>query len=250
MSSESFRQKIADLTRKSRQAVKLYSNVAKKPAKCSEEWIKEGLGDIQIDEWKKVNSDLHRELCRILEYGSQSSIVASVFELRDLFYTTWRKREADAALLQRELLASVEQGQFARVVSLGYKLAAMKAQMQALNAGYDELQSILKGYSNTNHTAVSGTVLSGARLDSNSLSKADYQILTNNKSTEQYKTQISLGINARGDSPESTDSHGHHGTMEQNNEANTPSSNSDTRSGSNRGEGVLAKIIPMKRRIA
>lgn len=150
MSSDSFRHKVADLTRKSRKAVKLYSNVAKKPSKCSEEWVKDTLGDIQIDEWRKTNAELHRELCRILEIGSQRTLVASVFELRDSFYNNWRKRETDSRTLQRDLITCIESNQYSKVVSLGYKLSGLNAQIQALQAAYQELQSILKGFSSGN----------------------------------------------------------------------------------------------------
>lgn len=150
MSSDSFRHKVADLTRKSRKAVKLYSNVAKKPSKCSEEWVKDALGDIQIDEWRKINAELHRELCRIMEFGSQRTLVSSVFELRDSFYNNWRKRETDSRTLQRDLITCVESSQYSKVVSLGYKLSALNAQIQALQAAYQELQAILKGYSSGN----------------------------------------------------------------------------------------------------
>lgn len=216
MTSDSFRHKVADLTRKSRKAVKLYSNVAKKPSKCSEEWVKDALGDIQIDEWKKINADLHRELCRILEFGSQRTLVASVFELRDVFYNNFRKRETDSRTLQRDLISCVESSQYSKVVALGYKLSALNAEIQALQAAYQELQNILKGYS------------SGSNDSSISYGASNYQ----SANRQQY------GINSSG----SNSGASHSGRS--NSEGSVEDKKNESTSGFNR----IAKVIPIKKR--
>lgn len=101
------------------------------------------LADMQVAEWREVNSDLLKSLTIILDAPGNKSLAASVIAVRDRFYHEWRMAEGDLHKKHKELLRHSESGDFIRVVSLGTALATLKARVQALQAAHHEIQEVV-----------------------------------------------------------------------------------------------------------
>ena len=134
MNDETFRSRLLKLVQKSRKALRLYSSMGKRNGE---------LADVQVNEWREVNSELLRNLSTILDSPSNKGLAASVIAIRDRFYHEWRMAEGDMHKKHKELLRHAESGDFLRVVNLGTELASLKARVQALQAAHHEVQEVV-----------------------------------------------------------------------------------------------------------
>ena len=134
MNDETFRSRLLKLVQKSRKALRLYSSMGKRSG---------DLADVQVKEWREVNSDLLKSLSIILDSPSNKGLASSVIAIRDRFYHEWRMAEGEMHKKHKELLRYAESGDFLRVVNLGTDLASLKARVQALQAAHHEIQEVV-----------------------------------------------------------------------------------------------------------
>ena len=138
MESMPFRSRLVQLMQRSRKALRLYSNVERLPNDPSSE-----LADVQVNEWRRVNSELLKELGNALEHANQKRIISETFSIRDQFYGEWKMAEADLHRKQRQLLECSENGDFIKASLLAKELVMLKARVQACQAAHHEVQEVL-----------------------------------------------------------------------------------------------------------
>ena len=138
MENQTFRSRLAKLLQRSRKALRLYSSIGN-----NNEGVQAELSDLQIHEWRKVNSDLLKQLSIMLEESNSKILQAAVFALRDQFYRTWRRAEREMKIKQKDLTFCVEKGDFIKSALLGRDLVMLKARFQASQAAHHELQTVI-----------------------------------------------------------------------------------------------------------
>ncbi|NMC64308.1 MAG: hypothetical protein GYA55_14180 [SAR324 cluster bacterium] len=138
MDSMTFRSRLVQLMQRSRKALRLYSNVERFPNEVTSE-----LSEVQVAEWRRVNSELLRELNLALEHPSQKRVVGEVFGIRDQFYGEWKLAEADMHRKQRQLVECSENADFIKASLLSKELVTLKARAQACQAAHHEINQLL-----------------------------------------------------------------------------------------------------------
>ena len=130
------RMSIASLLQRSRQALAMYTDLSKRNEERQSR-------DIQIEQWQLVNQEFVEALALIAPY-SQNKLVTAAYLLRDRFNQTWRDKESRLALMRRDLMCLIEQADFMKVNVLSFEAAQLKANMQAYQAAFNELNAALK----------------------------------------------------------------------------------------------------------
>ncbi len=138
MENHTFRSRLSELMQKSRKALRLYTSVGRLPNAAHSE-----LNDMQVQQWKEVNSDLLRQISSAMESPNARALAADIFTLRDRFYTTWRSAEAEVHVKRKELVTCAENSDFIKAAVLGRELVLLKAKEQAAQAAHHELQEVL-----------------------------------------------------------------------------------------------------------
>jgi len=138
MNGDTFRSRVVRLAQKSRKALRLYSSMGQKTSGRTSVY-----SDWQVQQWQEVNSELVRELTKILERPHTRKIVQDIFSLCDTFYGQWHVAEAELESLHRDLVAAAEHGDFVRSAKLSSELISLKARVQASQAVYHEIQDLI-----------------------------------------------------------------------------------------------------------
>ena len=138
MENMTFRSRLVQLMQKSRKALRLYSTVERFPNDNAAE-----LAEVQVAEWRRVNTELLRELNLALEHPNQRRMVAEVFGVRDQFYGEWKLSEADLVRKQRQLIDCSEAGDFIKASMLAKELVMLKARVQACQAAHHEVSDLI-----------------------------------------------------------------------------------------------------------
>jgi hypothetical protein len=148
MDSVQLRSRLLKLLQKSRKAVRLYSSVdttlvgkylVSGDGQISETKVRE----LQSDEWKRVTTELMRDLSSALENPNPKRLVHDLYALRDRSYSDWRLAEAELHRHQKDLVTAAETSDFIKASVLSIKLIRMKAHFQASQAVYQEMQEVL-----------------------------------------------------------------------------------------------------------
>jgi hypothetical protein len=100
--------------------------------------------ELQVVQWREVNSDLLRELSSALDNPNTRALTGAVLGLRDRFYADWRRVESELRVKQHELVSVSEQGDFIKAAHLSRDLIVLKAREQAAQAAHHELQDVVK----------------------------------------------------------------------------------------------------------
>ncbi|MDC0357356.1 hypothetical protein OAO01_00940 [Oligoflexia bacterium] len=137
MENQTFRSRLASLIQKCRKAIRLYTSMGRMHTSDSPDY-----SERQIEIWREVNIELLRELSEVYNVTDARVIVSEVYALRDLFYSRWRKAERELHVKQGELVVCAEKEDFIKSAILSKKLVIIKAQSQASQAAYQELQSL------------------------------------------------------------------------------------------------------------
>lgn len=143
MESESFRSRVVALIQKSRRASRLYTNTAGQ-AMARVEGASPELSAAQVAEWRDVNNLLLRKLTDSIDSPSTKKVVHDIFALRNEFQTLWRTSESELVVLQRDLVAAAERGDFIKASGLAVMLVSLKARVQAGQAAHHELDLLIK----------------------------------------------------------------------------------------------------------
>ena len=138
MDSDTFRSRLVSLMQKSRKAIRLYSTMGSLQQEANSEFR-----DMQIDEWKAVNTELLRQLTIALDNPQSKLLGSSVSAIRDHFYSKWRMTESELHVRQKELLQSSESGDFIKAAVLASELVSLKARVQAAQAAHHELEEVI-----------------------------------------------------------------------------------------------------------
>lgn len=138
MEQHTFRSRLAQLMQKCRKALRLYSSVKQLGSGDATD-----LSELQVLEWRQVNSELLRQLSMALSNPNIKALTADIFMLRDRFQTEWRMAEAEQHAKQKLLLSSGEKGDFIRAATLCRELVTLKARTQAAQAAYHEIEELL-----------------------------------------------------------------------------------------------------------
>lgn len=101
------------------------------------------LSELQVGEWRDVNSELLRTLSTAASNLALRRVVSEVASLRDRFHSEWRSAESRIHHDQKAMIEAATQGDFMRATALGKALISAKARMQACHAAYDELSNLL-----------------------------------------------------------------------------------------------------------
>ncbi len=137
MDSGTFKTRLVSLLQKSRQAVRLYTEMERSQDKLN-------YSDLQIFEWKSVNSELVKELYDLLDsFYNQKNLVAKTFAIVERFQIEQASLNNDMDKMKSELLLSSKNSDFAKSADLALKLVAVKAKNQALQAVLHELKNVV-----------------------------------------------------------------------------------------------------------
>lgn len=139
MESETFRTRLVALMQKSRKAIRLYTTMGSMPDETNSEFR-----EMQVQEWKGLNSELLKQLSVALENPSSKNLSSDVFALRDNFYSRWRMTESEMHVKQKELIHSSEKGDFIKSAVLSRELVALKARVQAAQAAHHEIEDVIQ----------------------------------------------------------------------------------------------------------
>jgi len=139
MESMPFRSRLVQLMQRSRKALRLYSSVERLPGDNTSE-----LAELQVSEWRRVNSELLKELNLAISHPNQKRMVSEVFGIRDQFYGEWKLAEAEMHQKQQLLLEASENGDFVRASVLARDLVTLKSRTQACQAAHHEVQEVIK----------------------------------------------------------------------------------------------------------
>ena len=90
MDRETFYEKLAKLMQKSRKALRLYSTMGRMQTEGASE-----LSEVQVREWRNVNSELLRQLSFVMERPNSRTMVSEVVGIRDFFHKSWRDAETE-----------------------------------------------------------------------------------------------------------------------------------------------------------
>lgn len=166
MDNSTFRLRLVQLMKKSRKALRLYSSVGvvggaagSLAGNLGTESLRAGMGgsgpsdrglqrsstelsELQVAEWRDVNSELLRALSATASVVALRRVINEVVVLRDRFHAEWRSLESRVYQDQRALIDAATHGDFIRAALLGRTLVACKARMQACHAAYEELQDL------------------------------------------------------------------------------------------------------------
>lgn len=135
MDSPTLRSRVIKLTHKSRKALRLYSSIARSGSEASE---------LQLQQWREVNSDLLKHLTELLEQRNQRILAAGIVAVRDRFYAEWRSNESELHRRHKEITLVVEHSDFVRASNLSRKLIQLKARVEATQAAHHELQELIE----------------------------------------------------------------------------------------------------------
>ena len=138
MENETFRVRLAKLLQKSRKALRLYSSIKRNDHTRAAEFR-----EMQVQEWREVNSELTRKLEISMQNINARQLARDVFSLRDCFYCDWRTAEAELHQAHKDLISAAESGDFIKAAHVSLRLVALKARVQACQAGHHELQSVI-----------------------------------------------------------------------------------------------------------
>lgn len=138
-SEDTFHSRLMLLIQKSRKALRLYSNMEKRDSSSTDKFQ-----DLQIAEWRVLNQDLLKHLLLAADNPSPKTVLMSVENLRDRFYSEWRMVEAELHNHHKALLAAAESGDFIKAALESSELVIMKAKMQAAQAAHHELEDLLQ----------------------------------------------------------------------------------------------------------
>lgn len=137
MEAGTFKTRLVALLQKSRQAVRLYTEMERSQDKLN-------YSDLQIFEWKNVNLELVRELCTLLDnFYNQKDLISRVFALIERFQVEQISLNTDMEKMKSELSLACNNADFVKSADLSLKLVAIKSKNQALQAVLHELKNIM-----------------------------------------------------------------------------------------------------------
>jgi len=139
MDEGTFRSRLVELLKKSRQAVRGYERVERSSHDEGNRLIA-----TQAEEWKRVNSELLRELSLALNSPSGKRLTSDILSIRERFSLVWRQSESDLLRKQTELLQAARSGEFVKSAILSSELVILKARVQATQAAHHELGDVLR----------------------------------------------------------------------------------------------------------
>jgi len=146
MENPTFRSRLSQLMQKSRKALRLYSSMSVGNGAINSARVGSESGefsDLQVMEWREVNSELLKALTVAVGSPTSKRVVADVFALRDRFHAEWRAQETEQHQGQSALVLAAQQGDFVRAAVVSRSLVICKARMQACHAAYQELHDVL-----------------------------------------------------------------------------------------------------------
>ncbi|MDZ4785858.1 MAG: hypothetical protein SGJ02_07260 [bacterium] len=137
MEEQTFRSRLVDLLGKSRKATRLYSGVTRS---------KKGsvLAEIQATEWLNVNNELVSQLSLILDEPTGKKLTFDITTLIDQLTDRSRNTIQEMQEKRRKLIAHAEIGDYVQAHVLSKELVSIKARVQALQAVFSELNSVIK----------------------------------------------------------------------------------------------------------
>lgn len=143
MENETLRGRLGRLLHKSRRALRLYTSGHRIPGHRLPGTESE-LTEVQVEEWRRVNAELYKELAQVVEQTNVRQLAQDAFRLRDRLQEEFRNTETELHQKQKAALSLVESGDFIRASSVCRELSMLKARVQATQAAHHELQAVLR----------------------------------------------------------------------------------------------------------
>ena len=130
--------RLARLRRRCQRALGLYNKMGRSPIGDGTRY-----SDMQVQEWRRVNTALLDELTICLEEHNQKRVIGAAFAIRDRFHNEWRQAEAEMNSMQKELIRYAETADFVKASVVSRNLVSSKARTQAARGAYNEIQQVL-----------------------------------------------------------------------------------------------------------